>query len=410
MIGMDRITSRAVARLVLVSALVALPERMAHAQQAVDLRWQAWLGCWQPSEAQAGDGSGLQRICVVPARERAGVALITFTSGRETSRELLDATGQQMPMARDGCVGWQVGRFSSDDRRVYIRSELTCPGDLKRASTGVLAMTPGGEFLGVESVAAGGGIAVRVSRYREADFPDSLPGAIAQAISGSRTAIGAARIAAGAPIGLSGVIETSRQVDAPVLQVMLAERGQRFELDASGLTTLARAGVPGGVTDVMVALDHPALFMLDDEGGVDSRSVSDSVARRKWSPFGGSRPDYYGRSSCSSFSRGAETGAFWYLSPFGYGYSPYSVGSPCGAYRRYGYGSFGSGWYRGRIVVLARPTGQAVKGQGYNARGQSSGTRTATGRRTGTSSTGAARTSGSSGRSSGSGRTAKPRP
>ena len=77
-------------------------------------------------------------MCVVPALGDGGVTIVSFINGKETSRQQLDATGQQRAVERDGCTGWESSQFSADDRRVYLRSELTCSGSLKRVSSAVL--------------------------------------------------------------------------------------------------------------------------------------------------------------------------------------------------------------------------------------------------------------------------------
>ena len=432
MTEVKRACNRLASRVLFAGALTLLVALSAGAQDATAAqRWQPWIGCWQPPSGET-TASESPRVCVIPASGGAGITIITFMNGKEMSRQQLDASGQQRAVERDGCGGWESSQFSADDRRVYLRSELTCAGPLKRVSSGVLAMSPEGDWIGVESVNAGGGTGLRVTRYRDAGVPVDVTPEIANAIGGRRVALETARIAAGAPIGEAAVIEATRHLNASVVQALLAERGQPFDLNASQLASLADAGVPGSVTDVMVALSYPHKFVLDQNArAVELRGADESS--RTGTYGSGMLPGYYGRSTCSPFSSFYDPYQFGYgvipfsyaISPNAYGFSRSSFGSSCGVYGfspygygSYGYGSFGYGgygyWGRGPYVIVrqgnaARPSGQAVNGSGYTRRGQSTGTSTRTGvsKGSGSTSSGTARASGSSGST---GRTAHRRP
>jgi hypothetical protein len=404
---MKHVSDRGISRILFAGILAVVVAAPLRAQDvALDQRWQPWLGCWQqPASETVVD---FPQLCVIPTGGSAGVTMISLENGKEPSRQQLDATGQQRAVERDGCAGWESAQFSADDRRLYLRSELTCSGNLKRASSAVLAMSPEGDWIGVESVTAGGGTAVRVTRYRDAGIPNVVPAEIENALAGRRMALVAARIAAGAPIGEAAVIDATHHLNAAVVQALLVERGQPFQLTASQLASLADAGVPGSVTDVMVALSYPQKFVLDRDARVaELRPTSggaDTYGR-------GMLPGYDGRSACSLFSS---------YDPYWYGYG-YGYGSQCGlyansryGYSNYGYGSFGYGYWQPPIVIVregSRPGGRAVKGSGYTPRGESSGTATRTGVSRPSSSGGGAtaRSSGSSGGSS-SGRTAHRKP
>ncbi|HEY8175205.1 MAG TPA: hypothetical protein VIF32_05920, partial [Gemmatimonadaceae bacterium] len=180
--GMRRATDRVVSRIVFAGILAFIAAPSLRAQDvALDQRWLPWLGCWQPPAIETVVDS--PRVCVFPTAGSAGVTIVSFVSGKEPSRQQLDATGQQRAVAKDGCTGWESEQFSADDQRVYLRSELTCSGSLKRVSSAVLAMSPEGDWIGVESVTAGGGTGVRVTRYRDAGIPDVVPTEIAKALA-----------------------------------------------------------------------------------------------------------------------------------------------------------------------------------------------------------------------------------
>ena len=426
---LNRTSHRFGSRLLVAGAMAALGALSVGAQGVtVDQRWQPWIGCWQPPSGET-TASESPRVCVIPASGSAGVTMVSFMNGKETSRQQLDASGQQRAVERDGCTGWESSQFSADDRRVYLRSELTCSGSLKRVSSAVLAMSPEGDWIGAESVSAGGGTGLRVTRYRDAGVPADVTPEIASAIGGRRVALETARIAAGAPIGQAAVIEATRHLNAAVVQALLAERGQRFDLDASQLASLADAGVPGSVTDVMVALSYPHKFVLDRDARIVELHASGDSTRGGGVYGRGMLPGYAGRSACSPFSSIYDPYRFAYgvipfsyaISPYPYDYSLSAFGSQCGMYGfspygyGSGYGSYGYGraygyWGSGPYVIVrgaTRPSGQAVNGSGYTSRGQSTSTRTGVSKGTGSTSTGTASTRASSGSS---GRTAHRRP
>src|SRR5207253_2157708 len=142
-----------------------------HAQSAVDARWQPWLGCWQPSQSGVvGESStaGLSlngTVCVVPAGN--GVDIVNIGDGKISERRHIDASGMQQPIAKEGCSGWQRAQWSSDERRVYLRSEFTCGGTVQRTVNGMIAMTRTGEWLDVQGIGAAQNEVVLTTRYRQ---------------------------------------------------------------------------------------------------------------------------------------------------------------------------------------------------------------------------------------------------
>jgi hypothetical protein len=350
---------------------------------AYDARWQAWLGCWQPVEARLTGPSPY--VCVIPGSGSSSVSVVTISNGKEISRQRIEATGQQRPITEDGCSGWESAKWSADSRRIYTQSEVTCPGALRRTSSGILAFSGTGEWLDVQLVRAGDGSGLAVARYRDAGIPAAIPAEISAALAGKQRAISAARMAAGAPIGTADVVDAARNTDSDAVNGWLVERGQALALDATQLAALSEAGVPGKVTDVMLALSYPDVLALD-------RGTGDGSPRET----GGYRMP--GRASEIYFGR-------YGYSP--YGYSPYGyLGNGLVA----GFGSYGSRYpyiivTKGGAETTAR--GRAEKGRGYTRRGDSSGG----GRTTSTRSRGSSGSSGTGSRpSSGSGgRTAKPR-
>ena len=406
-----------------------------------DPRWQAWLGCWQPAGAVAKLGTTLERlVCIVPAPGASAVDVVTVADTLVISRERVAATGEPIPATRERCRGWETARWSPDGRRIYLISGYACAGDVQRRSSGLMAISPQGEWLDVQAVTVGGRTGVRTLRYRAADPSVPLPREIAAALEGVDAEAGQARVAAAAALTTADVVEVSGQVDAQVVWAWLAERREGFAVNARNLTEMADAGVPADVIDVVVALSYPRVFAVNPatQQGEERPEVVE----------GGAAPSGYGYAPSAWGSRFSPYGwdPYWgygwggYYSPFGYGSYGYY-----GPYGGYGYGSYGypygNGYYGGGVIITVvgggpiQPAshGRVVNGRGYT---QSAGTgREATAhpqpeRNTGsTSSSGASPSSGgtasprsgssspssspspsSSGSSSSTGRTAQPRP
>jgi hypothetical protein len=429
------------------------------AQSSADARWMAWTGCWQavdgpasqPATLAAGDvglttlraipsasvpsrpvNPALPLVCVVPAGGASVVHVVTVDSGKVVARDTIDASGQRIAMSREGCTGWRRAAWSSDNRRVYLRSELDCAGGSHRLSTSVLAMSAASEWLDVQGLRVSDNTAVRTRRYRDAGIPSGLPAdvasALASAVQGRQLALTTARVSVAGQVLPNDIIDATRQLDPLVVQAWLVERGQRFDLDAKQLVALADAGVPGAVTDAMIAVSYPQHFDLQRAPvssvyaeGLLTRADSARIANNYlfsecslgYDPFWYS-PCGFGSSALYSYGR--------YGYRYGSGYSPYGYG--------YGNGYYGNGYYGGYLfyvpVIVDRTAveshGQAIKGRGYT-RGSSSGSSgSAGGSRSsgssgssessggGSSSSGSSGSSGSSSGGSSTGRTAHPRP
>ena len=185
----------------------------------------------------------------------------TIGNGKVVSTQRIDASGAERPLELKGCPGVQRASWSADERRIYLRSTSTCDG-LKSATSAILSITSSDEWLDVHGVSSYGSTEVRVARYRDAGIPASVPAVIANVLRERSASVEVARISAGAPIGVRTVIEASRAADSNVVAAWLFEREQRFTLDARTLIQLADAGVPGTVTDAMVAVSNPGAFHL----------------------------------------------------------------------------------------------------------------------------------------------------
>lgn len=380
--------------LLLASLALAGPS-VAQAEPA-DAPWQAWLGCWQPVEAQAQEGTEAaptSLVCVVPTSEASAVEVVTVTDGTITERDRIAVTGERHASERDGCTGWENLSWSADGRRVYRTSEHQCAGGTQRASSGVLTLLRTGDWISAQGVRVGSETRVRVLRYRPAPEQAAVPAEITRALQGRALAVETARLAAAAPLTEQDVAEATRQIDSAVVEAWLIEQGQGFAMNARKLVQLADAGVPERVIDLMVALSYPNVFAIDAaarEGELRPDEKPERIdPRRRVGPVAVLDP--------------------WY-SP-GYGWGGYYPGY-------YGYGRYYSG--RPAVIVVRqpepdRPRARAVNGRGYT-RGGSSGDAAGSnpmpsaGRGSSGSSGGSAGPASSgSGSSSGSTRKAKPR-
>lgn len=393
--------------LLVAAALLGTAVAPARGQDTViDPRWTAFLGCWEPTAASA------PLVCVVPATGESAVDLVTIVNGQVAARERIAATGARHETTSDTCTGWQSAEWSARGQRVFLRSEDACADGNTRNGTGLIVMSGAGEWLYIQGITVGKETGLRVLRYVEAFSDTPLPSDVADALRVGVASVSRARAAAGARLSIEDVVEASRHVDASVLEAWLAERAERFTLDAKGLIALADAGVPPRVIDLMVALSYPKSFAIN----AALRQGERRVAPPDSSGYGSAPATGYASSDPLCYTS-------YLIDPYAsdhcrdFGYRPYSP---------YGFDAYGYGYYPGGYPITivfsgsggsGRPHGRVVNGDGYAQGGNPDAAR-ASPRPTepswpsssGTGSTGSA--SGSSSGSSGSGeqRTAKPRP
>jgi uncharacterized membrane protein YgcG len=384
------------------------------ARDNTDTRWQPWLGCWSATPPRFVDlDAPPQQVCVVPAAGTSAVDVVTVGGSTIVSRERIDANGEHRPSERDGCAGWESAQWSADMRRVYLLSEATCTGGLKRNTTGLMVKAPNGDWIDIVGVSLRDRVGVRVLRHRAAPPLPMLPAEIASAVAGSSRESLALRTLL--PLGDAEIIDASRHVNGAVIEAWLAENRQVFTLNASRLIKLADAGVDDRVLDMLVALSYPQAFSIKPSptaagelatGGGETSVVFDGSSLL----LGGSILD------CSPYVMGLSLYGWDGCSPYGYGY----YGS------RYGFGpydNYGNGWYvaggGGGIIVTPVPPstsqahGQVVNGRGYvagDSGSSASGGSSSSGSSSSSSSGGSSGSSGgSSSSSSGGDRTAVPR-
>ncbi len=393
----------AIGGLLAVGALVVLAAAPmpAAAQEVANpgARWDAWLGCWEGAQTPVGVKTPL--MCVVPSTGYSAVDILTVTDGKITAREHIDASGEHIKDSRDGCTGWQSAQWSRDNERVYLRADYVCENGVHRDATSLIAMTADGDWMEVQGLQAAQKGGVRVLEYKLATNPGPLPPEIDKAIGDRSLAIQAGRVAASAPLNVADIAEASQHLDSAVVQAWLVDRGGQMKVTGKELVQLANAGVPGSVTDVLVALANPNKFAFQAgshaaQGQYGEAPSATALAgtvdttSQRLCPYSAYAWNFYGQCAYSPYA---------YM-PWGYnpawGYDPYNYyglnsyyGGWYGPYSGYGYGyGYGyGGWYpfgyTQPVVIVpnngtSNPSGHGrlVYGRGYvqgNAGSGSSG-------------------------------------
>ncbi len=377
-------------------------------------RWQAWLGCWAPmvnSAAGLVATTDAPNVCITPAPTAgdAAVTLTTIADGKVVDRTTLNANAQHQASEREGCKGFDMSEWAPTGQRLYFHSEHLCDGGVERHSTAILALN-GAEWVDVRRVATSGTVGmIRAVHYRPLADTRSIPADIlAQIPTDREMSVSAARMASQTPLTTADVIDAIHNVDAPVVEAWLVERGEPFKLDPKELVKLADAKVPARVIDVMVAVSYPKVFALDHS---DFQGEKRTPSSAQPSNYGYAQPgpampydpfyDYYGY---NGYGYGG----------YGYGYNnynPYSLGF------NNGYGGFYYGtrpviiYPRGTVPIsttggtgTAQPTTnpKVVNGQGYT-QGRTPTSSTPSSASSTSGSSGSSGASGSSGGSSSSG-------
>ncbi|HEX6048613.1 MAG TPA: hypothetical protein VFZ21_05070 [Gemmatimonadaceae bacterium] len=333
-------------------------------QATSDARWTPWVGCWQASARDVasmgvspGSTTPLPVVCIAPAPGAAAIDLVTITGSDVAPAERIDANGTRRAVSREGCEGWETAEFSPDAKRIYLRSEHQCAGNRTRTSTGIMSMTPNGEWLDVQGVKVEANNAVRVAHYGRVPVPAALPAQMRSAIEGHKLAQNTAALGASDSVGIADVAEASKRADALVVQTWLIERAQGFGMNAKRLAQAADAGVPPNVIDVMVALSYPRAFAINLANGNGTITPSEQTR------------------ALAEANESLRDGPVVYMNSWDPFYSRYGG---YGYYNGYGYGLFGFPgyypWYRQGGVVVVRPSdgiqtrdtrGRMVKGRGY---------------------------------------------
>lgn len=397
--------------------------------QDVPSKWSAWLGCWAPvSFTTMSATATTSATCIVPGTTGDAAELVVVREGIATQRSPLIADGERHVVAAEGCTGRETARFSDDGARVFMEAEVSCNDGPPQKTSGIFAISPGGEWIDVLGVTVAEQKTLRVRRSRVLSDLAGMPDDIRSVLSPLARASGAVRLASSMDISLERVIEASKAVDARVTEGWIVESARDADvpppLTARDLERLAAADVPTPVIDVLVALSYPKVFQV-----ALAADGSGEVMKLESEPGAGAT-DHWRYGSPLGFDPLLMRPECAYL---GYGWgstldrlncSSYAYGSLYGRSSGYGYGSYyGYPGYGYPVTVIVRPQppadgevskGRVVKGRGYTQTNPRSGepvhprTESASTQSTsGSSSAGAG--SSSSGSSGAAPRTAKPR-
>ena len=407
---------------VLIAAVMAAASPVAAQSVTPDSRWQGWLGCWQPVSPASADSysewmatrardAGLPTLCVVPSATATSVDFVTIATGTETARETIDAGDARIARKRDGCDGWERANWSSDARRIYLGAEYKCPSGVSQASSGMLTMSATGQLLDIREFSNAGPSSVRIARYESVAAPAGFAIDSTRVLASDAIPVSAARAAIAGSLTGADIVDALHNTDSLVVEAWLVERGQGFNVDAKHLLALANAGVPGRITDLMIALSYPGKFSFDRSALLASRAPREGSHAYVTAP---------------RFDRFGYGGGY----PYGYGPLGYDLlryGNGLGGYG-YGYGSYGYGYggylYQPPVVIVrgsggTTQHGRVVNGRGYQRDPQATTSRPPAETRTpasgggsasGSGTTSSGTTSGSSSSGSGETRHAKPRP
>ena len=203
--------------------LVALAAPGAGAQQVADARWRPWLGCSSPAQGDTLPPSPV--VCVIPAPGTSAVDVVRIAELQVVSRTRIDADGQRRPVDRAGCTGWDRAEWSAVGRRVFVSAEHHCAAS-RLASTGVMAMSAGDQWLEVQGLNADSGEVAGVQRLVPAVADAPLPEEVVTALTAAHAPDLAARGDAAVPIGPAEVIQANGRVSPLVLDAFVSEAGK----------------------------------------------------------------------------------------------------------------------------------------------------------------------------------------
>jgi hypothetical protein len=238
-------------------APVAAPAQTLTRAPQSDSRWDPWLGCWGVDTSSSGNRQSSPGVtCVLPIAGSHAVEALTYARGKVVARDRLDSSGEPHTVSGQGCRGFETIDWLSSGRRALLRSDYTCGGTRGSSST-IYAIAPGGDWLRIEQVRSGTGVAVSLERRRPVPLIPDVPAEAARMIEDRRMAITTARAAAATQITTAEVIEAVHIVDPGVVRSWIVVSGQSFDLDGSEVATLIRADVPQSVLAAMMPYETP---------------------------------------------------------------------------------------------------------------------------------------------------------
>jgi hypothetical protein len=313
-----------------------------------DARWAPWLGCWAPERVPADQAV---QVCVLPASaagsgpERdVAVSMITFSGSQKILEETIVADGRDHQVDEPGCTGRRRSTWAAGAARLFTSTALVCEGRPAQQTSGLSAIVEADEWLDVQAITINGRESLRIRRYvRRRAAP---PAPVADLVR----SLPEPPVIQRAGLTVDDVIEASRAVSAATVEAWLSDSTSSVPIDRRTLVAMDDAGVPDGVTDLLVAKAYPERFEI----------------RRRASTGGGG---------------GGGAGAFWgssfdvfgpwdvFYDPLAIGFAPMWLGYYGGYYGAYDPYYLTSG---GLIAVtpggagaLDAAHGRVVSGRGY---------------------------------------------
>jgi hypothetical protein len=365
--------SAALTALALVSSAgLAQPDSTAGAEA----NWRGFLGCWTTA---VGSYLGPD-TCLLPTTDPYTIELVTINADSIASRTLVSSNGAKIRITRDGCTGWESGRWSLDERRLYTEAVFSCNGGGPQQSRGLYAMTARNAFSRIESLKTRSSTGVRVISFVSFSDTLGLPAEVQRRMPvAGRTLLGV-RANAAADVSTADVLDASKAVGAPVVEAWLADLGQRFVLNVRDLRTLRDAGVETSVIDMMVAVSNPEIFTIARGNQPDVRARDPQAGA-----VFGTAPDR---------ARGVTPGIDGFQDP-GFVWSQFNPFDAYGSYgglyadpNRFSFqpglwnpNTGGQGWLPGPTTYViiptppqeASPPGRAINGSGYSQGGNGGG-------------------------------------
>jgi hypothetical protein len=188
-------------------------------------------------------------VCASRAGEHA-VTFETIVGAQTVLEETLIADGIEHQVTDAECRGTRRAEWSRDGRTLFAKADLTCADQKSRRISGLALIATDGTWLDVQSSWVDARESLRVRRYRRiADSVTSL------------------FVSTGRPFTLDAVREASNKVSPQALEAALAETNAQFDLNSRNVISLADAGVPARIIDVMIALSYPQRFVVEKSAG-----------------------------------------------------------------------------------------------------------------------------------------------
>jgi len=248
--------------LLAVAALPGLGQQGVATAQTTDLQW---AGCWDLENGRA-DAEELEtsdrRVCVESSD--ATLTVVTLVDGSAVRSDQLRTDGRQRAVEDGGCSGTERAVVSADGHRLYTNADLVCEGGTRRLASGISALLSPDTWIDIQVVRVGDERELMVRRFVH---NESASQATWEPLGRGDLSLAArtARTAAAARVEIDDVIEAVSVVDAAAVEALLLESDASFAIDAGVLISLADAGVPGEVIDLMLALSFPDYFVVNEE-------------------------------------------------------------------------------------------------------------------------------------------------